>query len=137
MSGWTFSLSNIWAWTLYRRLPGASLAGGNRARMVPEVSFSNIFTFCMAKLYRCDAKPDNLDAGNALRQRPTKTKFLINNWNTGTLWSNFGVRADIVVSISFQMSPSQNSLKLNYSHSPPISLVPISMSYYRQISSTR
>ena len=57
-----------------------------------------------AELYRCDAKPNKLDAGNAHRRRRTKTEFLINNWAAGTLWSDFGVRADIVVSVSLNAS---------------------------------
>jgi hypothetical protein len=48
---------------------------------------------------RCDAKPDNLDAGNARLRNRKKTKFLIDNWEPGTLWTDFGVRADIVVGL--------------------------------------
>ncbi|KAH9952829.1 hypothetical protein BJV74DRAFT_929895 [Russula compacta] len=39
---------------------------------------------------KCDAKPDNLDAGGALPRSQTKTEFLINNWDPGTLWTDFG-----------------------------------------------
>ncbi|KAI0245200.1 hypothetical protein BJV78DRAFT_1277494 [Lactifluus subvellereus] len=45
---------------------------------------------------KCDAKPDNLDAGGACLRSQRKTDFLINNWDPGTLWTDFGVRADIV-----------------------------------------
>ncbi|KAH9976908.1 hypothetical protein BJV74DRAFT_879553 [Russula compacta] len=45
---------------------------------------------------KCDMKPDNLDAGNSHLRNHKKTEFLINNWDPGTLWTNFGVCADIV-----------------------------------------
>ena len=48
---------------------------------------------------RCNAKPENLDAGNARLRSHEKTEFLINNWDAGTLWTDFGVHADIVVSL--------------------------------------
>lgn len=55
-------------------------------------------------LRRCDAKPDNLDAGDAHLRSQIKTEFLVNNWNPGILWTDFGVRADIVVSLLADMS---------------------------------
>ena len=55
-------------------------------------------------LCRCDAKPDNLDAGGARLRSQIKTEFLINNWEPGVLWTDFGVRADIVVSLLADMS---------------------------------
>jgi hypothetical protein len=48
---------------------------------------------------RCDAKPNNLDVSNSYLQNCKKTEFLIKNWDMGTLWTNFGVCADIVVSV--------------------------------------
>ncbi|KAH9974842.1 hypothetical protein BJV74DRAFT_879675 [Russula compacta] len=45
---------------------------------------------------KCDAKPNNLDMGNSHLWSQIKTEFLINNWDPGTLWTNFGVHADIV-----------------------------------------
>jgi hypothetical protein len=55
-----------------------------------------LFTY----FHRCDANPDNLDAGGARLRSQIKTEFLIDNWDPGTLWTDFGVRADIVVSLS-------------------------------------
>ncbi|KAH9986315.1 hypothetical protein BJV74DRAFT_878515 [Russula compacta] len=45
---------------------------------------------------KCDAKPNNLDVGNSCLRSQIKTEFLINNWDLGTLWTDFGVCADIV-----------------------------------------
>jgi hypothetical protein len=53
---------------------------------------------------RCDAKPANLDAGGARSRSQRKTEFLIDNWDAGILWTDFGVRADIVVSLSAELS---------------------------------
>lgn len=46
---------------------------------------------------RCDAPPDNLDRPNSHRRTHEKTDFLISAWDPATLWSDFGVRTDIVV----------------------------------------
>jgi hypothetical protein len=46
---------------------------------------------------RSDTKPDNLDVGNSRLWNQIKTEFLINNWDPGTLWTDFGVHTDIVV----------------------------------------
>jgi len=67
-------------------------------------------------LCRCDAKPENLDAGGACLRSQTKTDFLINNWNLGVLWTDFGIRADIVVSLSADMS------LLHSEHTPLIAI---------------
>jgi len=52
---------------------------------------------------RCDAKPDNLDAKGARLRSQIKTEYLINSWDSGILWTDFGVRADITVSLSVDM----------------------------------
>lgn len=46
---------------------------------------------------RCDARPDNLDRPGSHRRSHVKTDFLINTWDPGILWDQFGVRSDIVV----------------------------------------
>ena len=84
---------------------------------------------------RCDAKPDNLDAGNARLRNHKKTEFLINSWDPGTLWTDFGVHADIVV--SFPMCTLPMALNQMYSHSQLGFPVLIFMNYYHRISSTR
>jgi hypothetical protein len=70
--------------------------------MVSKVSSPVVFgvsTGIAKALHRCDAKPDNLDAGNARLRNHRKTELLINTWDSRTLWTDFGVRADIVVSL--------------------------------------
>jgi hypothetical protein len=47
---------------------------------------------------RCDAKPDNLDAPGARRRKDTKTAFLVTCFDPGTLWDDFGIRSDVIVS---------------------------------------
>jgi hypothetical protein len=42
-----------------------------------------------------------LDAGNARSRNQRKNEFLIENWDPGALWTDFGIRADITVSSSF------------------------------------
>ncbi|KAH9997156.1 hypothetical protein BJV74DRAFT_877357 [Russula compacta] len=45
---------------------------------------------------KCDAPPDHLDRPNSHRRTHGKTDFLISAWDPGTLWSDFGIRADVV-----------------------------------------
>ena len=57
---------------------------------------------------RCDANPDNLDAGGAISRSHIKTEVLIDNWDPNALWTDFGIRTDIVVSLSFSISFTTN-----------------------------
>ncbi|KAL1673537.1 hypothetical protein EV122DRAFT_255108 [Schizophyllum commune] len=45
---------------------------------------------------KCDADPDHLDDGGARRRTHEKTDFLIDVFDPGILWSDFGVRDDVV-----------------------------------------
>ncbi|KAJ6468111.1 hypothetical protein C8R47DRAFT_1302846 [Mycena vitilis] len=47
---------------------------------------------------KCDAKPHHLDTAGARRRNHEKTDFLITCFDPGILWSDFGIRADVVVS---------------------------------------
>lgn len=55
-------------------------------------------------LFRCDARPENLDnpTGKSHRRSHAKTDFLINQWDPGILWDQFGIRSDIVVYLYFE-----------------------------------
>jgi hypothetical protein len=64
---------------------------------------------CNSFFVRCDARPDDLDAGNARLRNHEKTDFLIGTWDPGILWTDFGVRADIVVRLEFWFSVSRFS----------------------------
>jgi hypothetical protein len=60
-----------------------------------------MFTFTLAK--PCVGVMRNLitwTQANHVRGAKKKNEYLINNWDPGTLWTDFGVRADIVVSSS-------------------------------------
>ena len=83
------------------------MARCHRPRVVSEVSRSiylQISVLLVCDSGRCDAKPDNLDAKGARLRSQIKTKFLINSWDSGILWTDFGVRADIVVSVLVNVS---------------------------------
>ncbi|KAJ7735044.1 hypothetical protein B0H16DRAFT_1676755 [Mycena metata] len=45
---------------------------------------------------KCDAKPHHLDTPGARRRTHEKTDFLITCFDPGTLWDEFGIRADVV-----------------------------------------
>ncbi|KAI0004338.1 hypothetical protein BJV74DRAFT_876020 [Russula compacta] len=45
---------------------------------------------------KCTARPENLDAPGARRRTQTTTDFLISTWDPGILWTDFGVRTDIL-----------------------------------------
>jgi hypothetical protein len=64
---------------------------------------------CNKFFVRCDACPDDLDAGGARLQNHEKTDFLIGIWDLGILWTNFGVRADVVVRLKFPFFVSRFS----------------------------
>lgn len=48
-------------------------------------------------IYRCDARPDNLDGPGSHRCSHEKTDYLIKNFDPGVLWDEYGIRHDIVV----------------------------------------
>ncbi|KAI9507792.1 hypothetical protein F5148DRAFT_1276064 [Russula earlei] len=45
---------------------------------------------------KCDARPENLDNPGSHCRSHAKTDFLINQWDPGILWDQFGIRSDIV-----------------------------------------
>ena len=47
--------------------------------------------------HRCDAHLNDLDAEDTQWQSHQKTEFLINCFNPGVLWDDFGVHSDVVV----------------------------------------
>ena len=46
---------------------------------------------------RCDAHPTNLDGPGSHRRSHKKTDVLINKFDPGILWDEFGIKYDIVV----------------------------------------
>lgn len=43
--------------------------------------------------------PEDLDAPGSRRRRHEITDYLISNFDAGLIWSDYGVRADVVVSL--------------------------------------
>lgn len=64
-------------------------------------------------IFRCEASPDNLDGNinEARRRRHERTDFIIKCFDPGTVWEKYGIRSDVVVSLSFvqQLSFHSNS----------------------------
>ena len=51
------------------------------------------------RLYtRCDAKPGNLDNDKAHLRTYEKTDFLLEAFDPGIVWDQYGLRSDVVVS---------------------------------------
>lgn len=46
---------------------------------------------------RCNAPPHDLDREGSCKRSKMKTEFLVEAWEPGTIWTDFGVRADIIV----------------------------------------
>ena len=51
-------------------------------------------------LFRCDAWPENLDDKNAHRRSHEQSDFIITSFDPGIVWSEHGIRSDVVVRIS-------------------------------------
>ncbi|KAH9993136.1 hypothetical protein BJV74DRAFT_877811 [Russula compacta] len=50
---------------------------------------------------KCNAPPNDLDHKGAHWRTQVKTDFLISAWDPGTLWTDFGVHADIILHFPF------------------------------------
>ena len=55
------------------------------------------------------AKPNFLDDASARHRTHEKTEFLINSFNPGILWDDFGIRSDVVVSQLFRKACSNSN----------------------------
>jgi hypothetical protein len=58
--------------------------------MLPDVCFG-----------RCDAQPDNLDNDRAHLHTHEKMDFLLEAFDAGTVWDEYGLRSDVVVRAFF------------------------------------
>jgi hypothetical protein len=68
--------------------------------MVSEVS--HLFQLnnpCSQAKIRCEAMPDNLDGDykNTRRRRHERTDIIIQCFDPGTVWDDYGIRTDVVV----------------------------------------
>jgi len=50
-------------------------------------------------VHRCDARPDNLDDTNAHLRTHEKTDLLLELFDEGIIWDEYGLRSDVVVSL--------------------------------------
>ena len=98
---WSLAPSHIWSRTIHCRLSRAGVVGGSCSGMVSEVCHAHILlsSVLICLPYRCDAKPSNLDAPGARRRTRRKRQFLIETFDPGILWTDFGLRSDITVSL--------------------------------------
>jgi len=73
----------------------ASIVQGWCPKYAPDFSFGSAPN--NHQLVRCDAHPNDLDAEDTRRRSHQKTEFLINSFDPGVLWDDFGLRSDIEV----------------------------------------
>jgi len=52
---------------------------------------------------RCDAPAKNLDGGEGHPRSHEKTDFLIEEFDPGILWDEFGIQSDVVVRLIYQL----------------------------------
>jgi hypothetical protein len=101
MSWWAFLSHHFQSWAIYCWLPWTGLACLHHFKLVSKVCTSLTLTawwlINVLVLTRCDAQPENLDGPGSHCHSHTKTDFLINKWDPGILWDQFGVRSDIMV----------------------------------------
>ena len=102
MSRWPLPSCYLWSWAIYIRLSRASLVSGYCPGLVPKVRPNFFFGSAPnnRQLVRCDGHPNDLDADDTRRRSHQKTGFLINTFDPGILWDDFGVRSDIMVRLS-------------------------------------
>jgi hypothetical protein len=84
---------------------------------------------------RCTAPSHNLD-GDATRQCQVHTEMLVQEFELGTLWDEFGLVGDIVVGFTFLLSYIITRLLIllsPYSHSPMISPAQTFMNLFHPI----
>lgn len=74
------------------------LAGVVQGWCPKYVLYSYYDSVNFSSVNRCNAPPDNLDHPNSHRRTHEKTDLLIISWDPGTLWSDFGICANVVVS---------------------------------------
>ena len=86
------------------------------------------------QLFRCEASPNDLDGNfnETRRRRHERTDFIIKCFDPGIVWEKYGIRSDVVVSLSVRHFWSQTNCA--FSHLPMDFHVLISMSFYHLIS---
>lgn len=92
-------LCHLWPQTIHCWLPWASLPCRNCPELVSEVCFNPLLLLDspLIEYDRCDAKPDNLDAQGSHQRSHKKTRLLIECFDPGILWKEFGIHGDVKV----------------------------------------
>lgn len=53
----------------------------------------------LTSFFRCTAPPNNLDSGRHVRRSEAHTELVVEAFELGTLWDEYGLVGDIVVSV--------------------------------------
>jgi hypothetical protein len=64
----------------------------------PLATHASVFIDLMSFVGRCTASPKDLDGDRAQLRTHEKTDFLIEIFDPGILWEEYGIRTDVVVS---------------------------------------
>jgi hypothetical protein len=70
-------------------------------RLVPEVSPGcfMLYSHLEQHLFRCDARPKDLDSPDARMRSHKKTNNYVQYLDPKTLWDDYGIRSDVVVTL--------------------------------------
>ena len=129
MFWWPFSVCDLWAGSIYCRLPWTGSSHLHHAGVVPKVHICSIYCPCVSQLLlsRCTANQTDLD-GKGGRRSCDHTELLVNTFELGTLWDEYGLVSDIIVCIPFFILFLITKSPFSNSHLPMISLALTSMS---------
>ena len=83
---------------------------------------------------RCTTPADDLDSGHHVRRSQVHTELIVEEFELGTLWDEYGLVGDIVVRILSHFSCMCISDCYLFSHSQTVSLEPISTNFCLPIS---
>jgi hypothetical protein len=70
--------------------------------VVPKVSHPVPLSSVFSEICRCNARPENLDGSGTHRRTKAITDYIIGTWNPNIVWTDFGLRADILVRLNFR-----------------------------------
>jgi hypothetical protein len=78
---------------------------------------------------RCTAPSNDLDSVHYVRRSQAHTELLVEEFELGTLWDEYGLVGDIIVRVPLHFSCMRISDCYIFSHSQTVFLEPISMSF--------
>jgi hypothetical protein len=80
--------------------------------------------------FRCTAPAKDLDSAQHVRRSQAHTELLVEEFELGMLWDEYGLVGDVVVRILLNFFCVRISDCYLFSHSQTVSLEPILMSFY-------